>query len=75
MPSHQVKAGIKVTALRGKLVEQPTRAQFIENNQSSSFKVNSQCTLHLSSILYLVCRPGNQWRTHCLTVSPLVSDL
>ena len=59
----------------GRLVEQPTRAQFIENNQSSSFKVNSQCTLHLSSILYMVCRPGNQWRTHCLTVSPLVSDL
>ena len=71
----QVKASDRILAPIGRLVEQPTRAQFIENNQSSSFKVNSQCTLHLSSILYMVCRPGNQWRTHCLTVSPLVSDL
>ena len=70
MPLHQVKAGIKVTALRGKLVEQPSRAQFVQNNQSSSFKVKSK--LHTVDNVHLVCRPGNQWRTPCLTASPLV---
>ena len=75
MPLHQVKAGIKVTALRGKLVEQPTRAQFIENNQSSSFKVKSKLYTSQHSILHLVCRPGSQWWTPCQTVSALVFHL
>ena len=38
----QVKASDRILAPIGRLVEQPTRAQFLENNQSSSFKVNSQ---------------------------------
>ena len=58
MPTHQVKAGIKVTALRGKLVEQPSRAQFVQNNQSSSVKVKIK--LHTVENVHLVCRPGNQ---------------
>ena len=42
MPIHQVKAGIKATTSKGKFVEQPTRAKFVEDNHTSSFKVKSK---------------------------------
>ena len=74
----QVKASVKVTTPRGRFVEQPSRAEFVERNNSSSFKVNKQLlsalhTLHTvrSIILYLVCRPGSQWWTPCRTLSAL----
>ena len=57
----QVKASVKVTTPKGRFVEQPSRAEFVERNNSSSFKVNKQLlsalhTLHTvrSIILYLL---------------------
>ena len=74
-PNHQVKASVRVTAPRGKMVVQPTRAQFREINSSSSFKVKSKLPTAQHSILRLVCRPGCQWLTPCRTVSALVFHL
>ena len=73
MPYHQVTASVRVTAPRVNVVVQPTRAQFVETNKSSSsFKVNSKLHTTQHSIFHLVCRPGSQWWTPCRTDSTLV---
>ena len=71
-PNHQVPASVRVTAQREKLVVQPTRAQFVETNKSSSFKVHSKVYATQHCIFDLVCRSGSQWLTPCRTVSTLV---
>ena len=74
---HQVKAGVRVTAPKGKMVVQPTRAQFVETNKSSSsFKVKNKLHTTQHSI-FIWCAglgasggpPARQFLPWCYTCS------